>query len=130
MRSSLFGSIPPTVLAWSDYNYRYTGTQDGMAGLQRTLEVRQDSVTDVYAQFLIAGQEVDDPADFPTVQGLFDKIQEAINDDETYGYPVEISILQDDSKVIIQVDRMTLYTIAAWELDDAMKRWNELAFTD
>jgi hypothetical protein len=122
-----------------DYNYRYTVTQDGEADLHRTVEVREDFVTGVHANFPIAGQEVDDPADFPTVHGLFDKIQEAINDevtelaviyDGTYGYPVEISILQDDSKVIIKVDRMTLYTIAAWDLDDAMGRWNELEFTD
>jgi phage gp36-like protein len=122
-----------------DYNYRYTETQDGKADLQRTVEVRQDSVTDVYAQFFVGDQEVDDPADFPTVQGLFDKIQEAIHDEVTelaviydgsYGYPVEISILQDASKVIIKVDRMALYTIAKLELDDAMERWDELELTD
>ena len=125
----------------TDYNYKYTVTEDGTSAPYRMVEVRQDVVTNVYS--LIASETVgDDPADFPTVPELFDAAQDAINDNNelkelaiiyhpTYGYPVEIYLIRaDESELTINVDQLTNFDTLQWALDDSISTWENLELTD
>jgi hypothetical protein len=129
----------------SNYTFEYVVTRDGVREDSRFIDVREDVVTAVTLEVMTWPQDPQDPADFPNgVVGLFDMIQDAIDDnttmtttiitvdyDQQYRYPLEISIQQDTTTILnIQVPSMMLYTILQRDLNYSMERFRTLALTD
>jgi hypothetical protein len=127
----------------NDYSFMYEPKRNGVADAQRVVEVRDNFVTSAEEPFAY-GEDTNVPvdlADYPTVEGLFDIIQSALEDegqiitadyDEDYGYPsmIYIRYAEDNATLEIPIDWMTLYSVSQKELDLYRTRWNNLEISD
>jgi hypothetical protein len=125
----------------NDYTFSYEERRNGVSDQDRIIEVRNDTVTSAGAEFGWGDDEPGDLSDYPTVEDMFDSIQDAINDDsqviqirydEEYGYPTTILIRRKNNKEMLkaQIGWMTLYSILQSELDGYKERWNDLEISD
>jgi 3,4-dihydroxy-2-butanone 4-phosphate synthase len=123
----------------NNYTFSYEETRNGVSDEDRIIEVRNDTVTSAEVAFWVF-DEPGDLADYPTVEDMFDSIQDAIDDDsqviqiqydQEYGYPTNILIRKANTESLeVQIGWMTLYSILQNELDGYKERWNDLEISD
>jgi hypothetical protein len=127
----------------NDYSFMYEPKRNGVADAQRVVEVRDNVVTSAEEPFAY-GKDTLVPvvlADYPTVEGLFDIIQSALENgdqvitvdyDKDYGYTSMLFIryAEDNATLEISIDWMTLYSVSQKELDLYRTRWNNLEISD
>ena len=123
----------------SDYTFIYfQKNTEGMAPSSEpyAVDVRSDVVTNVYpatGSFMVGDNPLD-PADFPTIPELFDRIEDAMNGlamsqpiveyNDQYGYPSSISIVYTQTQTVqISVSELTPYTLLEDDLDAHEALW-------
>jgi hypothetical protein len=126
----------------NDYSFMYKPKRNGVEDARRVIEVRNNFVTSAEEPYAYGGETrmPVDLFDYPTVEGLFDIIQSALEDggqvitvdyDEDYGYPSMISVRYANSATLeIPIDWMTLYSVSQKELDLYRTMWNNLQISD
>jgi Family of unknown function (DUF6174) len=122
-----------------DYKYGFTDASSRTElSTSYIVLVEKDRVAEVEPIYWSNRQP--DPAKFSTVNDLFDLIESNLESgsralvvyDDVYGYPLEITIINDDAgvRVIYAIDPMTLYTVAQAELRTNMALWNKTSSKD
>lgn len=133
------------------YGYlSYLDTSTGIPDQSVVVLVEGGNVIEVSSLYYTTDEDANpDLADYDTVEGLFDLIEDAINDEnvtnvtveynEEYGYPMVITLqsinaTDPDASVGVEsayrIDPMTIYTILQRDLDKNMDLWNETGVLD